>query len=181
MLQLSLGGAEAVSICGELFDSAVANPESDLEKCLKAMSENREVARRARRSVEWKLAIASQMRSGMSMRNRWLNERLNMPPAPIPPVLVVDNFIDLTINSDHICLMKEVLVSEFKARCVGLLNEVHDSKQELLVTKRGRPLALVVPTTFPESGLRIAGDSSGCAHIDADLVETDLSADWESL
>ena len=93
----------------------------------------------------------------------------------------MEDFLDLTIKSDHIRLMKKVLVSEFKARCVGLLNEVHDSRQELLVTKRGRPLALVVPTMFPESGPRIAGDSSGCAHIDADLVETDQSADWESL
>ena len=87
----------------------------------------------------------------------------------------------MTILPDYFASMKEVLVSEFKARCVGLLNEVHDSRKELLVTKRGRPLALVVPTMFPESGPRIAGDSSGCARIDGDLVETDQSADWESL
>ena len=89
--------------------------------------------------------------------------------------------MDLTISPDQFQPMKEVLVSEFKARCVGLLNEVHDTKKELLVTKRGRPLELVVPTRFPESGPRIAGDSSGCARIDGDLVETDQSADWECL
>ncbi len=87
----------------------------------------------------------------------------------------------MTILSDYFSSMKEVLVSEFKARCVGLLNEVHDSRQELLVTKRGKPLALVVPTALPQSGPRVAGDCSDCARIDTDAVETDQSADWESL
>ncbi len=77
--------------------------------------------------------------------------------------------------------MKAVLVSEFKARCVGLLHEVHDSGQQLLVTKRGRALALVVPAADPPAGPRVPGDSADCARIVGEIVETDRAADWESL
>jgi len=77
--------------------------------------------------------------------------------------------------------MKSVLVSEFKTHCVGLLNEVHDCREELLVTKRGRALAKVVPAVNPDAGPREPGDSAGCARITGDIVETDRSADWESL
>ena len=77
--------------------------------------------------------------------------------------------------------MKAVLVSEFKARCVGLLNDVHDTKEELLVTKRGRPLAIILPAADSDSRPRTPGDSAGVARILDDIVETDQSSDWESL
>jgi prevent-host-death family protein len=40
---------------------------------------------------------------------------------------------------------RSIPAGEFKARCLALLDEVHDSGQELVVTKRGRPVARVVP------------------------------------
>lgn len=39
----------------------------------------------------------------------------------------------------------EISASEFKARCLGLLDEVASSKVPLVVTKRGRPVAKLVP------------------------------------
>lgn len=39
----------------------------------------------------------------------------------------------------------EVSASQFKARCLALLDEVAESGAELVVTKRGRPVARVVP------------------------------------
>jgi len=77
--------------------------------------------------------------------------------------------------------MKSVLVSEFKARCVGLLNEVHDARESILVTKRGRALARVVPAVDPATPERVPGESSDCARITGEIVETDQSAEWESL
>jgi prevent-host-death family protein len=82
---------------------------------------------------------------------------------------------------DHVSFVKEVLISEFKAKCVGLLHEVHDSKMELLVTKRGRPVAKVVPVPETDGRPRIAGDCAGKARILGEIVETDRSSDWESL
>lgn len=39
----------------------------------------------------------------------------------------------------------EIPASEFKARCLGLLDEVAETKVALTVTKRGRPVAKLVP------------------------------------
>jgi prevent-host-death family protein len=41
--------------------------------------------------------------------------------------------------------MKTVAISEFKARCLGLLEEVKATGEELVVTKRGAPIARVTP------------------------------------
>ncbi len=41
--------------------------------------------------------------------------------------------------------MKSMAVSEFKAQALRALDEVAKSKESILVTKRGKPLAMVVP------------------------------------
>ena len=41
--------------------------------------------------------------------------------------------------------MKTIAISDFKARCLALLEEVARTGEPLLVTKRGRPLARVSP------------------------------------
>jgi prevent-host-death family protein len=76
--------------------------------------------------------------------------------------------------------VKTVLISEFKAGCIGLLHEVQETKEELLVTKRGRPLARILPARESGKTPRTPGDSAECARIEGDIVETDLSAEWES-
>jgi prevent-host-death family protein len=42
-------------------------------------------------------------------------------------------------------------VSEFKARCLALLDEVSETGVTLVVTKRGKPVARVVPAEGPRS------------------------------
>jgi prevent-host-death family protein len=39
--------------------------------------------------------------------------------------------------------MKEVAISEFKAKCLALLDQVQKTKQPILVTRRGKPVAEV--------------------------------------
>lgn len=39
----------------------------------------------------------------------------------------------------------EISASRFKARCLALLDEVAETKVPLVVTKRGRPVARLVP------------------------------------
>jgi prevent-host-death family protein len=41
--------------------------------------------------------------------------------------------------------IQEVAISEFKAKCLSLLEEVNKSKSPLRVTRRGEPIADVVP------------------------------------
>ena len=36
-------------------------------------------------------------------------------------------------------------VTEFRAKCLGLMDEVAESGREIVITKRGRPVARLVP------------------------------------
>lgn len=40
---------------------------------------------------------------------------------------------------------KKIAAGKFKATCLGLLDEVQTSGQEIIVTKYGKPVAKVVP------------------------------------
>jgi prevent-host-death family protein len=66
--------------------------------------------------------------------------------------------------------MKSIAISEFKARCLALLEDVARTGETLLVTKRGKPLARVTPggnsaAASPQETLRgtveIVGDIVG--------------------
>lgn len=41
--------------------------------------------------------------------------------------------------------MKEVAISEFKAKCLALLEQVRKTRQPLRVTRHGTPVAEIVP------------------------------------
>jgi prevent-host-death family protein len=48
---------------------------------------------------------------------------------------------------------KEITATQFKARCLRLLDEVAETGETLVVTKRGRPVARVEPSS-PRRDLR---------------------------
>ena len=76
--------------------------------------------------------------------------------------------------------MLTINASEFKAKCLAILDEVADTGEEVLVLKRGRPVAQVVPpiassSRHPQDELR---DS---VVIKGDVVEPVLPAEaWEA-
>lgn len=41
--------------------------------------------------------------------------------------------------------MRSIAASEFQAKCLALLDEVAETREGLVVTKRGKPVAKVVP------------------------------------
>lgn len=53
--------------------------------------------------------------------------------------------------------MRTVAITEFKAQCLALLEDVARTGEPLLVTKRGKALARVVPSAaagrYPQDGL----------------------------
>jgi len=48
-------------------------------------------------------------------------------------------------------IRREIPASEFKAKCLALLDEVSETKETLVVTKRGKPVARVMPAEEPSS------------------------------
>jgi len=77
--------------------------------------------------------------------------------------------------------MKTVAISEFKAKCLQLLEQVQKTKQPLVVTKRGRPIAEVGPilTTAEPDWM---GSMKGRIEILGDIVSpASDQGDWEAL
>jgi prevent-host-death family protein len=71
-----------------------------------------------------------------------------------------------------------VNVTEFKAKCLALLDEVGEHGGKITITRRGRPLATVRPAE--RVGLRSPeGSWVGRVTIPDDLVDADTSALWE--
>jgi len=68
--------------------------------------------------------------------------------------------------------------SEFKAKCLRLLDQVEETGDTLVITKRGRPVAMVIPVSSPKRSLR--GSWKGRIQIKGDIVHFDASRDWES-
>ena len=61
--------------------------------------------------------------------------------------------------------IREMAAGEFKAKCLAVLDEVAASKRPLVITKRGRPVAKVVPLAEPEAAPR-----KGLIVLQGDLV-----------
>lgn len=76
--------------------------------------------------------------------------------------------------------MKEstLAASEFKAKCLHLLDEVAESGQSLVITKRGRPVARVTPVAPSQKPLR--GSWKGRIRIKGDIVNFNVADEWES-
>jgi len=56
-------------------------------------------------------------------------------------------------------MKRQIAASEFKAKCLALLDEVEQSRKELVITKRGRPVARLLPAEkeFPQIFGRMRG------------------------
>ncbi len=72
--------------------------------------------------------------------------------------------------------MSDISISEFKAKCLGLIEQVHKTRQPLRITKHGRPLAEVVPAG-PDRQRKFLGDMVGTAKIVGDIVSPVIDLD----
>jgi len=66
--------------------------------------------------------------------------------------------------------IQEVAISEFKAKCLALLEEVDKTKIPLLVTRRGRPIAEVIPTSPNMEERDWLGSMSDSIEITGDVI-----------
>jgi prevent-host-death family protein len=75
--------------------------------------------------------------------------------------------------------MREIPAGEFKAKCLKLLDEVAQDGDEIVITKRGRPVARLVPST-PKK-VQALGVLEGSVTILGDIVSPIGTEDWEAL
>lgn len=65
--------------------------------------------------------------------------------------------------------MTDVPISEFKAKCLGLIEQVHKTRRPLRITRHARPLAEVIPAG-PDRKRKFLGDMIGTVEIVGDIV-----------
>jgi prevent-host-death family protein len=77
--------------------------------------------------------------------------------------------------------MKEVAISEFKAKCLGMLEQVRKTRKPIRVTRFGEPVAEVVPPSASKQTGRRLGSMAGTMKIVGDIVGPSGSWDeWEA-
>lgn len=69
------------------------------------------------------------------------------------------------------------MISEFKARCIAIINEVNQTHSPIVITKRGKPIARLEP--FGDKKIERILGNMGKMTIKGDIVYVDSSEDWE--
>ena len=76
--------------------------------------------------------------------------------------------------------MKTLPAGEFKARCLAVMEEVRKNREPVLITKRGKPVAKLVPADKTREELigRLEGVISITGDVESPIEPLDA---WESL
>jgi len=78
--------------------------------------------------------------------------------------------------------MDEISISEFKAKCLALLEQVNKTKRPLRITRHGKPVAEVVPPTVVVDRAALMGSMRGKIEILGDIIAPAGDDDeWEVL
>lgn len=76
----------------------------------------------------------------------------------------------------------EMAISEFKATCLKVLEQVRRTGQEIIVTKRGRPIALISPAPTVNKSPAWLGSLRDRGRINDDIVSpASDETEWEAL
>jgi prevent-host-death family protein len=73
--------------------------------------------------------------------------------------------------------IEEVAISEFKAKCLSLLEQVSKTKTPLRVTRRGKAIADVVPASLEAEERSWIGSMSDSIDIVGDIVSPVIDTD----
>lgn len=76
--------------------------------------------------------------------------------------------------------MKKMPAGEFKARCLSVMESVRKTKEPVLITKRGRPVAKLVPAD--EAPQKFLGRLEGIVRIVGDIESPVVPTEaWSAL
>lgn len=71
--------------------------------------------------------------------------------------------------------VRTIKASEFKAKCLKIMDEVAESGEEVIITKHGRPVSKLTP--FRERPKSLFGRGKGTIEIHGDIVKP-MPAEW---
>jgi len=83
--------------------------------------------------------------------------------------------------------MREMAAGEFKTHCLAIMDEVEAKREAVVITKRGKPVAKLVPIEFEDGKDPIFGFMKGKGRLVGDpmdlvkpiVPEADWDTDWE--
>ena len=77
--------------------------------------------------------------------------------------------------------MKEatITISEFKAKCLGLIEGLAAGGETIIITKHGKAVAKVMPILSNRKSTK--GSWKGLVEIKGDIVHFDATEDWEAI
>jgi len=81
-------------------------------------------------------------------------------------------------DPDTATFRRVISAGEFKARCLALMDEVRDRGGEYIITKRGAPVAKLVPIRTERRPL--LGSMKGTVNVLGDIVSP-LDEPWDAL
>ena len=76
-----------------------------------------------------------------------------------------------------IVMSESIAAGEFKAKCLKLLDEVQRQRKQVVITKRGKPVAKLVPVT--ERSASFIGSMQGTMEILGDIVAP-IDVKWDA-
>lgn len=83
----------------------------------------------------------------------------------------------MTTNGEPPPGTRTMKASEFKARCLKLMDEVAESGDEIVITKNGKPVAKLAP--YRERPKSLFGIDKGRIQILGDIIEP-IDVEWDA-
>ena len=78
--------------------------------------------------------------------------------------------------------MDEMAISEFKAKCLAVLERVHKTRRPICITRRGKPLAEVIPASSVQERSTWIGSMKDSVEIIGDIISpVNEGSEWEAL
>ncbi len=78
--------------------------------------------------------------------------------------------------------MEEIAISEFKAKCLALLEQVRKTKKPIRITRHGKPVAEVIPPSPVQDRSAWIGSLKDRTEILGDIISPANDEDeWEAL
>jgi prevent-host-death family protein len=75
--------------------------------------------------------------------------------------------------------MKKMSVGEFRSRCLAVIDDINKTRESVLITRRGKPLAKLVPVDRVE--INLIGRLEGIVKITGDIESPmEFLETWES-
>ena len=82
------------------------------------------------------------------------------------------------MDSDNNNTSRTIKASDFKAKCLKLLDEVADTNEEIIITKNGKPVAKLTP--YKQRPKSPFGLNKGRYEIIGDLDDALLDVEWDA-